>query len=86
MKAALTEATTSPLLEEFSRVWGRIGLSSNQRQVRRETMALHVCNLLKDILQEEEELEKSMIASLHSNEAELVDLHNKLGLPMEPVS
>lgn len=85
MKAALTDATTSPLLEEFSQVWGRIGLSSNQRQVRRETMALHVCNLLKDILQEEEELEKSMIASLHSNEAELADLHNKLGLPMEPI-
>ena len=48
-------------------------------------MALHVSNLLKDILQEEQELEKSMIASLHSNETELVSLCQQLGLPSEKV-
>ena len=48
-------------------------------------MALHVGSLLKDILQEEQELEKSMIASLHSNETELASLCQQLGLPKEKV-
>lgn len=86
LREALSELiTTTPVLEDFAQVWGRIGLSASQRQARRETMGVHICNLLKDILQEEEELEKSMISSLQSNEMDLADLCNKLGLPMETV-
>ncbi len=76
---------SSTVLEEFADVWKRIGLNPAQRQVRRETMALHISSLLKDILQEEQELEKSMIASLHSNETELTSLCQQLGLPAEKV-
>jgi hypothetical protein len=87
LREALSEViATSPVLEEFAQVWGRIGLSTPQRQVRRETMGVHICSLLKDILQEEEELEKSMISSLQTNETELADLCYKLGVPMENVS
>ena len=87
MREALGEViSASPVLEEFAQVWERIGLSTSQRQVRRETMGVHICNLLKEILQEEEELEKSMIKSLQTNEAELADLCSKLGLPVEQVS
>lgn len=87
LRKALNEfITTSPVLEDFAHVWGRIGLSASQRQMRRETMGIHISNLLKDILQEEEELEKSMIGSLQTNEAELADLCNKLDLPVEIVS
>lgn len=74
------------MLGEFAEVWERIGLNSSQRQVRRETMGIHMGNLMKDILQEEQELEKSMISSLQSNEMELTDLCGKLGLPMDNVS
>lgn len=84
----LTEAITSSsasILEEFSNVWMRIGLSAAQRQDRREKMAVHVGSLLKDILQEEQEFERSIIASLHSNETELASLCQQLGLPSEEV-
>lgn len=84
LRESLSELiTTSPVLDDFAKVWGRIGLSDSQRQVRRETMGVHINNLLKDIFQEEAELEKSMISSLQSNELELSDLCSKLGLPME---
>lgn len=87
LRESLSEVvTTSPALEDFAKVWGRIGLSDSQRQVRRETMGVHIINLLKDIFQEEAELEKSMISSLKSNESELSDLCSMLGLPMETVS
>ena len=86
LREALSEViATSPVLEDFAQVWRRIGLNASQSQVRRETMGVHLCNLLKEILQEEEELEKSMISSLQANEAELADLCNKLGLPEEKV-
>ena len=87
LKEVLNEAISSSLvLGEFAEVWKRIGLNVAQRQVRRETMAIHVGSLLKDILQEEQELEKSMIASLHANEKELTSLCQQLGLPEEKVS
>lgn len=53
--------------------------------MRRETITVHISNLLKDILQEEQELEKSMISSLQDNEVELAALCESLGLPIEKV-
>ena len=78
--------SASSVLREFGLVWNRIGLNSSQRQVRRETITIHINNLLKDILQEEQELEKSMISSLQENESELAALCEALGLPVEKVS
>ena len=87
LREALNElVTSSSVLEEFGPVWSRIGLDTNQRQVRRETIAIHVSNLLKDILEEEQELEKSMMSSLHDNEVELTALCESLSLPVEKVS
>ena len=87
LKDALLELVTScTVLNEFASVWGRIGLSISQRQVRRETIVLHVTNLLKDIVQEEFELEKTMISSLNNNMKELTTLSEQLGLPKEDVS
>lgn len=86
LRESLSEVIAkSPVLENFAEVWTRIGLNASQSQVRRETMGVHICNLLKEILQEEEELEKSMISSLQTNERELADLCKKLGLPEEKV-
>lgn len=84
LRHALTELSSS-IVEDFARVWSRIGLTSNQRKLRRETMGVHISSLLKDILQEEEELEKSMINSLQNNEVELVALCKQLSLPTEAV-
>lgn len=66
-------------------MWEKIGLTPSQRQDRRKTMAVHVSNLLKDILREEVELEKSMMDSLQTNEAELTSLCVELDLPKEEV-
>lgn len=86
LRRSLNElVTSSSVLKEFGSIWSRIGLNSSQRQVRRETITVHVSNLLKEILQEEEELEKSMIKSLQENEVELKTLYEALGLPMERV-
>lgn len=67
-------------------MWERIGFSESHRKTRRETVALHISNLLKDIVQEEVQLEKTMINSLQSNEKELVSLCEQLSVPMEKVS
>ena len=85
LRQALTELISSSIVEDFARVWSRIGLTSNQRKLRRETMGVHISSLLKDILQEEEELEKSMIDSLQNNEIELISLCKQLGFPTEAV-
>lgn len=86
LREALSElVTSSSVLEEFGPVWSRIGLNTSQRQVRRETITIHMSNLLKDILQEEQELEKSMISSLQDNEVELTALCEALCLPIEKV-
>lgn len=85
LRQSLTELISYSIVEDFANVWSRIGLTSNQRKLRRETMGVHISSLLKDILQEEEELEKSMIDSLQSNEIELVALCKQLGLPTEAV-
>lgn len=86
LKQSLSELiNSSPVFVEFSEVWERIGLTVPQRQGRKETLALHVNNLLKEILQEEHELEKSMISSLQANEMELASLCEQLQLPIEKV-
>lgn len=63
-----------------------MGLNSSQRQSRREKIADHVDVLLKEILQEELELEKTMISSLQENEVELTKLCEALGLTVDKVS
>ena len=88
LRDAILEVFTCPssVVEEFSQVWERIGLNESQCQTRRDTIVLHVTNLLKDMAQEELELEKKMISSIENNEKELKSLHQQLGLPVEGVS
>ena len=85
LRAVLSELLTSPILEQFTSVWEEIGLESAHRQDRRETMKLHLHNLLEEMLQEEVGLKNKLTESISSCSAELLQLCEQLSLPKELV-
>ena len=85
LRAVLSELLTSPILEQFTSVWEEIGLEGAHRQDRRETMKLHLHNLLEEMLQEEVGLKNKLTESISSCSAELLQLCEQLSLPKELV-
>ena len=85
LRAVLSELLSSPILEQFTSVWEEIGLEDAHRQDRRETMKLHLHNLLEEMLQEEVALKNKLTESISSCSAELLQLCEELSLPKELV-
>ncbi len=76
---------SSGALSEVATVWGRLGLSESVRQTRRQALASNVGDLLSEIVQGEQKLERSMKNSLETNLKELSHLCQQLCLPPEEV-
>ena len=75
----------SAALQEVATVWDRLGLTDSVRQTRRLALANNIGDLLNEIVQGEQKLERSMISSLEGNLKELSDLCQQLSLPPEQV-
>ena len=86
LRAVLAELQTSPILEQFTNVWEEIGLEESHRQDRRETIRLHLHNLLEEMVQEEGALRNKLMDSISSCSAELLELCEQLSIPSEMVS
>jgi len=76
---------SSPALEEVAAVWDKLGLSDSIRQTRRQALANNIGDLLNEIVQGEQNLEKTMLSSLEANLKELATLCQQLSLPPEQV-
>lgn len=76
----------SPILKEFASVWHEMGLTDELRKTRRETIQLHLTNLLREIADEEINLKKKLVTSVAASERELEDLCQTLSLPVDLVS
>ena len=86
LKATLGELVESPVVREFASVWEEMGLSEEVRKTRRETIQLHLTNLLKEIVDEEIKLKEKLVESVGINEKELKSICQTLSLPVELVS
>lgn len=86
LKATLGELVESPVVREFASVWEEMGLSEEVRKTRRETIQLHLTNLLKEIVDEEIKLKEKLVESVGINEKELKNICQTLSLPVELVS
>ena len=86
LKATVCELTESPVLKEFATVWQEMGLTDELRKTRRETIQVHLTNLLKEIVEEEINLKQKLVDSVGMNERELESLARTLSLSVELVS
>ena len=86
LKATLGEVAESPILTEFASVWEEMGLTDQLRKTRRETIQLHLTNLLREIVDEEINLKEKLVDSVGLNERELEGLCRTLSLPVDLVS
>ena len=86
LKDTLLELADSPSLKELATVWQEMGLREEVRKTRRETIQLHLGNLLKEIAEEELKLKDKLVDSVLANEKELENLCRILTLPVDLVS
>lgn len=84
-RTVLESVRSSGALEEVASVWSRLGLSDAIRQTRRQALANNIGDLLSEIVQGEQKLERSMETSLEANVRELTHLCQQLSLPPEEV-
>ena len=83
LRSVLGELLESPFLEQFALVWDDIGMEEHHRKDRRETMRVHLQNLLEEMLQEEIELKNKLVESVERCSLELEKLCQQLSLPNE---
>ena len=86
LKATVYELAESPVLKEFATVWQEMGLTDELRKTRRETIQVHLTNLLKEIVDEEINLKQKLVDSVGLNERELESLARTLSLSVDLVS
>ena len=86
LKATVGELAESPILKEFASVWQEMGLTDELRKTRRETIQLHLTNLLREIVDEEINLKQKLVDSVGMNERELEGLARELSLSVELVN
>jgi hypothetical protein len=83
LKAVLSDLLSSPILEKFARVWQEMGVEDENLATRRDTIRLHIHNLMEDMYREEEVLKAKLIESVAHCTKELAELCNQLSLPFE---
>ncbi|CAI8041453.1 Protein regulator of cytokinesis 1 [Geodia barretti] len=83
LKAVLSDLLSSPMLEKFARVWQEMGVEDENLATRRDTIRLHIHNLMEDMYREEEVLKAKLIDSVAHCTKELAELCNQLSLPFE---
>lgn len=73
-------------LDKLYRIWNEIGIDDTQVSNRAGTVSLHLCNLMGDMVSEEEALREQMAINIQRFIDELQALYLELGLPVVPVS
>ena len=86
LKATVVEVAESPVLKEFASVWQEMGLTEDHKKTRRETIQVHLTNLLQEIVDEEISLKQKLVDSVSANERELESLCKVLSLSVDLVS
>ncbi|KAJ7333632.1 hypothetical protein OS493_017175 [Desmophyllum pertusum] len=69
-------------MQTLQNIWSEIGLQEDQKEERTQSVLLHLRNLLKQMVNEEEELKTTLQANVESCSQELEKLCQELGLPM----
>lgn len=86
LKDIFFDLAESTSLKELATVWQEMGLREEVSKTRRETVQLHLGNLLKEIVEEEVKLKDKLVESVRTNEKELENLCRILSLPVDLVS
>ena len=74
LKVMFIEMVDSPVLEEFASVWQEMGLTNDHKKTRRETIKVHLTNLLQEIVDEEISLKQKLEDSVAASKRELESL------------
>ena len=72
-------------MQTLQNIWSEIGLQEDQKEERTQSVLLHLRNLLKQMVNEEEELKATLQANVESCSQELEKLCQELGLPVYKV-
>lgn len=72
-------------LSDLQLIWDEIGIEESQRDERQNVVLLHLQNLLDEMVKEEKEMRKRLLASVETCGQEVVKLSQELGVsPYEP--
>lgn len=80
IKEALSQILTHQCINDFARVWQDIGLETNHRLDRRNSMVEHVGQLLLEMLEEEKTLKHKMEKSVQTCMDEMKQIEQELKL------
>ena len=80
IKEALSQILTHQCINDFARVWQDIGLETNHRLDRRNSMVEHVSQLLLEMLEEEKSMKRKMEKSVQTCMDEMEQIEQELKL------
>ena len=80
IKEALSQILTHQCINDFARVWQDIGLETNHRLDRRNSMVEHVGQLLLEMLEEEKTMKHKMEKSVQTCMDEMKQIEQELKL------
>ena len=69
-------------LDKLYRIWNEIGIDEGQVANRAGTVSMHLCNLLDEMVSEEEQLREQMAINIQRFEDDLSTLCLELALPV----
>ena len=68
-------------MDKLQKVWNEIGISEEQKEERTQVVLEHLQNLLKEMVNEEEELKTTLLGNVAMCTEELIKISGELGLP-----
>jgi len=67
-------------MTDLQKIWDEIGISEEQKEERTQVVLKHLQTLLHEMVDEEQELKRTLLANVQSCTNELEELYQELGM------